>query len=227
MVARARPKPSPRKLEDLRRPSASSWCFSFVSAALWWMDGWIPLLGCLWGCIYTLGKTWGMLHLSLHEIFLVRQGNLVSINSASSRFFWFAAHPWRHHISHVRTPNNANSVSRLCATKLSRTLIPLLSLETKIRSPKLPRKIICLISDLSAQHVFREPYLLAPWPELGLPHVQIEAIVEAHNFCIQTFAIRGYLGLRIYTERSCCLGCENISRAELISLVNLQVPRVF
>jgi hypothetical protein len=49
-------------------------------------------------------------------------------------------------------------------------------------------------------------YLLAPWPELGLPHVQIETIDKAHNLGIQTFAIRGHLGLRICTERSCCLG---------------------
>jgi hypothetical protein len=41
MTARARPKPSPRQLEDLRRPSASSWCFSIVLAALWWTDGWM------------------------------------------------------------------------------------------------------------------------------------------------------------------------------------------
>jgi hypothetical protein len=76
----------------------------------------------------------------------------------------------------------------------------------KIKSPKQLRKIICLILDLSAQLEFREPYLLAPWPELGLPHVQIEGIVEAHNFGSQTFAIRGRLILRISTERSCCSG---------------------
>jgi hypothetical protein len=34
VVAREWPKPSPRKLEDLRRPLASCRCFSFVSAAL-------------------------------------------------------------------------------------------------------------------------------------------------------------------------------------------------
>jgi hypothetical protein len=78
------------------------------------------------------------------------------------------------------------------------------SLETKIRSPRQPRKIICLISDLYAQLTFRRPYLLAPWPELGLPHVQIEGIIEAHNFGSQTFAIRGHLSLWICTERSCC-----------------------
>jgi hypothetical protein len=59
---------------------------------------------------------------------------------------------------------------------------------------------------LSAQQVFRGPYLLAPCPELGLPHVQIEAIIETHNFCIQSFAIRGHLGHRICTQKSCCLG---------------------
>jgi hypothetical protein len=39
MAARAWPKTSPRQLEDLRQSSASSRCFSCVSAALWWMDG--------------------------------------------------------------------------------------------------------------------------------------------------------------------------------------------
>jgi hypothetical protein len=82
----------------------------------------------------------------------------------------------------------------------------LLALETKIRSPKQPRKKICVISDLSAQLAFRGAYLLAVWPELGLPHVQIEGIVEAHNFSSQTFVIRGRISLWIYTERSCCSG---------------------
>jgi hypothetical protein len=41
---------------------------------------------------------------------------------------------------------------------------------------------------------------------LGLPHVQIKGIVEAHNFSSQTFAIKGCLSLRICTERSCCPG---------------------
>jgi hypothetical protein len=41
---------------------------------------------------------------------------------------------------------------------------------------------------------------------LGLPHVQIEGIVEAHNFGSQTFAIKGRLNVRICTERSCCPG---------------------
>jgi hypothetical protein len=36
---RAWPKSSLRQLEYLRRPAASSRCFSFVSATLWWMDG--------------------------------------------------------------------------------------------------------------------------------------------------------------------------------------------
>jgi hypothetical protein len=39
---------------------------------------------------------------------------------------------------------------------------------------------------------------------LGLPHVQIEGIVEAHNFGSQTFAIKDRLSLRFCTERSCC-----------------------
>jgi hypothetical protein len=65
---------------------------------------------------------------------------------------------------------------------------------------------MCLISDLSAQLTFRGQYLLAPWPELGLPHVQIESIIEAHTFGSQTFAIRGRLSLLICTERSCFPG---------------------
>jgi hypothetical protein len=59
---------------------------------------------------------------------------------------------------------------------------------------------------LSAQLSFWGPYLLAPWPKLGLPYVQIEALIEAHKFGSQTFAIRGRLTLRICTKRSCCSG---------------------
>jgi hypothetical protein len=51
------------------------------------MDGWFPLLGCPRGYIYALGEPWGELQLALHEIFLGGEANLVSINSASSRFF--------------------------------------------------------------------------------------------------------------------------------------------
>jgi hypothetical protein len=40
---------------------------------------------------------------------------------------------------------------------------------------------------------------------LGLPHVQNEGIVEAHNFDSQTFPIKGRLSLQC-TERSCCPG---------------------
>jgi hypothetical protein len=39
---------------------------------------------------------------------------------------------------------------------------------------------------------------------LGLSHVQIEGIVEAHNLGSQTFSIKYRLSLRICTERSCC-----------------------
>jgi hypothetical protein len=84
---------------------------------------WSPLLGCLGGHIYAFRESWGVLHLAFHEIFLRREGNLVSIKSVSSRFSWFVALSCRRHISHVRTPNNANSVSRLCAMKLSSTLV--------------------------------------------------------------------------------------------------------
>jgi hypothetical protein len=78
--------------------------------------------------------------------------------------------------------------------------------EMKIRSPNRPWKIICSDFTLTAQQGFRGPFLLAPLSELGLRHVQIEGIVEAHNFDSQTFAIRGHLSLRICTEISCCPG---------------------
>jgi hypothetical protein len=162
-------------------------------------------LGHLGDCIYAIGESWGVLHLPLHKIFLERETNLVSIKSASPRISWFAALPSRRHISHVRTPNNANLVSKLCGMKLSPTLVFIEFLGNEDKIPKQPWKIICLISDLSAQLAFRGTYLLAPWPELGLPHVQIEGIIEAHNFGSQTFVIRGRLSLWICTG-SCCSG---------------------
>jgi hypothetical protein len=76
----------------------------------------------------------------------------------------------------------------------------------KIRSPNRPWKIICFDFGLTAQQGFRGPYLLAPLSELGLPHVQIEGIMKAHNFGTQTFAIRGRLSLQISTERTCYPG---------------------
>jgi hypothetical protein len=80
----------------------------------------------------------------------------------------------------------------------------LISLETKIRSPNRPWKIIYSDFGLTAQQGFRGSYLLAPWLELGLPYVQFEGIVETHNVGSQTFAIRGRLSLWICTEISCC-----------------------
>jgi hypothetical protein len=97
---------------------------------------WSPLIGRLGYCIYAFGESWGVLHHALQEIFLGREANLVSINSASSRFSWFAALPCRHHISHVRTPNNAYSVSRLYATKLSSTVVFIAFLENEDNIPK-------------------------------------------------------------------------------------------
>jgi hypothetical protein len=59
----------------------------------------------------------------LARVLLERETNLVSIKSASSRFSCFVALPCRHHITHVQTSNNANSVSRLRATKLCSTFV--------------------------------------------------------------------------------------------------------
>jgi hypothetical protein len=113
---------------------------------------WVTILGRLGGCIYVLVVPWGVLHLSLHEIRLGREANLVSIKSALSRFSWFTALPCRCHISHVRTPNNANSVSRLCATKLTSTLvfISFLGNEDKISKSALEDNLFWFQTDCAA-----------------------------------------------------------------------------
>jgi hypothetical protein len=41
---------------------------------------------------------------------------------------------------------------------------------------------------------------------LSLSHVQIEGVIDAHNFGSQTFAIKGRLSFRICTEKSCYPG---------------------
>jgi hypothetical protein len=81
-----------------------------------------------------------------------REAKLVSIKSASSRFSWFAVLPYRCHISHVRTPNNANSVSRLCATKLSSTLVfvSFLGNEDKISKLALEDNLLWFRTDCTA-----------------------------------------------------------------------------
>jgi hypothetical protein len=97
-------------------------------------------------------------------------------------------------------------VSRLCATKLPPTLVFIDFFRNKDKIPKTALEDNLSDFGLTAQQGFREPYLLPPLSELGLPHVQIEGIFEAHNFGSQTFAIRGRLCLRICTERLCCPG---------------------
>jgi hypothetical protein len=132
------------------------------------------------------------------------RSSLVSIKSISSRFSCFVAVPCLRHISHVRTPNNATWCPGCMTRNCLKLWYSFLSLEMNIRSPNRLWKIICSDFGLTAQQGFRGPYPLAPFSELGLPHVQIEGIVDAHNFGSQTFAIRGLLSLRICTERSCC-----------------------
>jgi hypothetical protein len=73
-------------LEDLRRPLASFGVSPSFGGSLVNGSQWFPFLGHLGVCIYTLGESWGVLNLTLHEIFLGRETNLASINSASSRF---------------------------------------------------------------------------------------------------------------------------------------------
>jgi hypothetical protein len=102
-----------------------------------------------------------------------------------------------------------------------------LSLETKIRSPNRPWKIICSDFGLTAQQGFPGQYLLAPSSELGLPHVQIEGIVESHNFGSQTFAIKGHLILWICTETSYCLGLREYLSGWVDLVVKHPSPRSF
>jgi hypothetical protein len=92
-------------------------------------------------------------------------------------------------------------VSRLGATKLYLTLVFIGFLRNEDKIPKTASEDNLSEFGLTAQQEFREPYILAPISELGLPHVQIEDMVKSHNFGSQTFAIRGHLSLRICTER--------------------------
>jgi hypothetical protein len=112
-----------------------------------------PLLGRPRGCIYALGEPWGVLHLALHKIFLGRDGNLVSIKSASSRLSCFVALLCRRHISHVWTPNNANSVSWFYGTKFPPTLvfIAFLGNEDKISKSALENNMFWFRTDCATE----------------------------------------------------------------------------
>jgi hypothetical protein len=96
----------------------------------------LPLLGRLGSYLYTLSEPWGVLHLVLHKILLGSEANLVSIKSGSSRFSCYTTHPCQCHTSHARISNNANSVSRLCGTKLSSTLVFIAFLGNENKIPK-------------------------------------------------------------------------------------------
>jgi hypothetical protein len=84
---------------------------------------WVTILGCLGGLYLCPCCALGRAPPFLARVLLERETNLVSIKSASSRFSCFVALPCRHHITHVQTSNNANSVSRLRATKLCSTFV--------------------------------------------------------------------------------------------------------
>jgi hypothetical protein len=136
--------------------SSSNSLTHLAAAVFWWLASvgwfvrWVTILGRLGGCIYVLEVPLGVLHLALHEILLGREANLVSIKSA--RFSWFAVLSCQCHISHVRTPNNANSVSRLCATKLSSTLVFIYFLknEDKISKSALEDNLFWFRTDCAA-----------------------------------------------------------------------------
>jgi hypothetical protein len=130
-------------------PHLAAAVFGWMASVEWFLR-WVTILGHQRGCIYVLGVPLGVIHLALHEILLGREANLVSIKSA--RFSWFAVLPFQHHVSHVRTPNKANSVSRLCATKLSSTLvfISFLRNEDKISKSALEDNLFWFRTDCAA-----------------------------------------------------------------------------
>ena len=149
----------------------------------------------LGGCIYALGEPWGVFHLALYEIYFGREANSVSIKSASSRFFCFAALLCRRHISYVRTLNNANSVCRLCATKLSPTLVFIAFLENEDKIPKTASEEN--LSDFGFVCAAGISGAISPssLTRIGPSICPNEALIEAHNFGIQPFSIRGRLSL--------------------------------
>jgi hypothetical protein len=128
-------------------PPSASPSFRWLSNE--WMDR-FPLVGRPRGCIYALVEPWGVLHLALHEIFLGRDGNLISIKSASSRLSWFIVFPFRHHISHAWSP----IMQIWCPSCMARNFLQLwyllVSLEMKIRSRNRPWKTICSDFGLTA-----------------------------------------------------------------------------
>jgi hypothetical protein len=178
--------------EDSRRPSSLSPRFLRVP-----VDGWMdhPSLGAQVGVFMPLGslgacstlpctrsslgeKELGFHKISLVQIFLIRSPFLAGTISPTSGL----------QIMQIWCPG--------CMTRNFLQLwYSFVSLETRIRCPNRPWNIICSDSGLTAQQGFRRSYLLAPLSELGLPHIQIEGIVDAHNFGSQTFAIRGNLSL--------------------------------
>jgi hypothetical protein len=134
---------------------------------------------------------------------LESEENLVFIKSASSIFFCFAPLPWQCYISRVRSANNANSVSRLCGTKLSPTLVFIVFLRNEDKIPKQPRKIICLILDfcatgisggISPNSLFRN----------GLSICSNWSSQQGPQPWYSTFYIRSCLNLRICIEKWCC-----------------------
>jgi hypothetical protein len=169
-----------------------------------WMDR-SPLLGRPRDCIYALRDPWGVLHLALHDIFLGREGNLVSVKSASSKLSYFVALPCQCYISHFRTPNNANSV-RLYGTKFPPTLVftSFLGNEDKISKSGLEDNLFWFRTNCATgiSGVISPSSLT----RIGPSTYPNQRYRRAHNFSSQTFSIRGHLGPWICTERSCCLG---------------------
>jgi hypothetical protein len=82
-------------------------------------------------------------------------------------------------------------VSRLCATKLSSTLVFITFLENEYKIPKQPRRIIYLISDFSAQLAFRGPYLLAPWSELTFHMSKLKISSRPTNLVVKLLPLEG------------------------------------
>jgi hypothetical protein len=132
---------------------------SFLSILWWRMMNETPI-GRPRGYIYALGKPWGVPYLALHSCTRSSwERSKLSFHKISlAQIFLFAALPCRHHISYVHTPNNANSVSTLCGTKLYSTLVFIGFLGNKDKIPKMVSQdnlsdfgLVCIASILGAK----------------------------------------------------------------------------
>ena len=170
------------------------------------------------GCIYVIREPWGVLLLALAEILLWKEANLVSINSTSSRLSLFAAFPSGCHILLFRTPNNANSVSKLCGTKLSTTLVFIAFLGNEDKIPKMAMEDN--LSDFGLVCAAGISGAISPssFIQIRLSICSNRSSRQGPKLWYSNFSIIGHLSARICITRSCCFGLREY-QVELISWI--------